>query len=355
MIYSLLADENMYFMSMHAECALHTYSSEFLHSDIISDARKVKGIYCKKVNADILKNIYEYKFEEKDICIDFSKIEEISDNNILGFINYIKKKFCSQNKLVYFLNLNKKIYDNMEIADVFNIMVQSDEVLSGSIGKTKNVIKYEDLIEKNRILLDNKIEKMITDATEECKDEHTSVPVYLSKYINLKKMVESNSRLIRLSIYYLALKMIDNGIVSKNPLDNNNLSLFFHTINGGYIATQLAELLYVDLVYLDHLGPIESVHRKHFEKSIRDNRNYIIVSDVICLGGEIGRARTIVEYCGGKVLGEICLVDIKTIQSERLKSRISLYTVSNECNKIGYTIRTDLCKMCDMRRKEDSK
>ena len=40
------------------------------------------------------------------------------------------------------------------------------------------------------------------------------------------------------------------------------------------------------------------------------------------------------------------LVDIKTIQSERLTSRISLYTVSNKCNKIGYTIRTDLCDMC---------
>lgn len=355
MIYSLLADESMYFISMHAECALHVYSSEFLDKDIISDARKMRGIYCKKINADVLKNIYEYEYEEKDICIDFSRIEEISDNNIVGLVSYIKKRFCSQNKSVYFLNLDKKIYDKMNIDDVFHIIEQSENALSGSIGKVKNALICEDLMKKKRILYNNKFETMIIDATDECKKEHTSVPVYLSKYVNLKKMMESNSRLLRLAIYDLALKMIDNGIVSKNPQDNGNISLFFHTINGGYIATQLAELLYVDLVYLDHLGPIESVHRKHFEKSIHDNRNYIIVSDVICLGGEIGRARTIVEYCGGKVLGEICLVDIKTIQSERLANRTSLYTVSNEYNKIGYTIRTDLCKMCDMCRREEGK
>lgn len=347
MIYSLLADENMYFMSIHAECALHTYSSEFFHDDIISDARKIKGIYCKKVNADILKSIYDYNYEEKDICIDFAGIEEISDNNLVGFISFIKKKFCSQNKTVYFLDLNRKIYDNMNIEDIFQVLEQSEEFVFGKIGNTKNTFTYKKLMEYKQKPFDEKLEKMIIDATDECTNsQHTSVPVYLSQYINLKKMVESNSRLLRLSVYYLALKMIEKGVVSNNPLENNNLSLFFHTINGGYIATQLAELFHIDLVYLDHLGPIESVHRKHFEKSIRDNRNYIIVSDVICLGGEIGRARTIIEYCGGKVLGEISLVDIKTIQSERLTSRISLYTVSNKCNRIGYTIRTDLCDMC---------
>lgn len=353
MIYSLLADKNMYFISIHAECVLHTYSSEFFDDDIMSDARKIKGIYCKKINADILNSIYGYNYEEKDICIDFARITEISENNLVGFISFLKKKFCSQNKIVYFLNLNRKIYDNMNIEDIFQELDKSEEFVFGKIGNNKSIITYKDLMERKQKLFDEKLEKMIIDATDKCTNSlHTSVPVYLSQYINLKKMVESNSRFLRLAIYYLALRMIEKGVVSSNPLDNKNISLFFHTINGGYIATQLAELFQIELVYLDHLGPIESVHRKHFEKSIRDNRNYIIVSDVICLGGEIGRARTIIEYCGGKVLGEISLVDIKTIQSEQLTKRISLYTISNKCNKIGYTIRTDLCDMCG---KEENK
>ncbi len=343
----MLVDENMYFVSMHAECALHTYSSEFFHDEIISDARKRKGIYCNKVNADILNCIYDYDYEERDICIDFGGIEEISDNNLVGLISFIKKQFCSRNKTVYIFNLDKKIYTDMNADNIMETLKESDKMIFGKIGKSKNTITYENLIKCKRKLFDEKLEKMIIDATEECTNSiHTSVPVYLSRYINLKKMVESNSKMLRLAIYYLARKMIDAGIISNNPLENSNISLFFHTINGGYIATQLAELFHIDLVYLDHLGPIESVHRKHFEKSIRDNRNYIIVSDVICLGGEIGRARTIIEYCGGKVVGEISLVDIKTIQSEWLEPRISLYTISKDCNKIDYTIKTALCEKC---------
>lgn len=347
MIYSLLADENMCFVSLHAECALHTYSSEFFQADIISDARKTKGIYCRKINADVLKSIYDQGYEGKNICVDFAKIEEISDNNLVGFISFIKKRFCSQNKAAYFLNLDKKICDKMQEKDAFQVIDQSEEAVFGKIGNAKSLDTYKDLTERRRKLFDEKLEKMIIDSTDDITaSPHTSVPVYLSKYINLKKMMESDARMLRLSIYYLALRMIDRGIASNSPSGNHNLSLFFHTMSGGYIAAQLAELFHVNLVYLDHLGPIESVHRKHFEQDIHDGRDYVIVSDVICLGGEIGRARTIIEYCGGKVLGETSIVDVQSVQSERLNSRTSLYTISKECNKVGYTIRTELCDTC---------
>lgn len=349
MLYSLLADEDIYFINLHAECALHTYSSEFYQYDIMLDARRTKGIYCKKVNANIFENIYEYDYEEKDICIDFSGIEEISKNNLVGFVSKIKKKICSKNQMVYFLILRKEIYEETGMENFLQINNDNNGNIFAKMGNAKGTYTYSQLIMRKEKVFKERLEKMILESTDECTEtqhQHTSVPVYLSHYINLKKMVEAKSRLLRLAIYYLALSMIDAGIMSNNPLDNSNISFFFHTINGGYIATQLAELFHIDLVYLDHLGPIESVHRKHFEKSIRDNRNYIIVSDVICLGGEVGRARTIIEYCGGKILGEICLVDIKTIKNRDVANRISLYTVSNECNKIGYTIKTDLCDVC---------
>ena len=312
MLYSLLADEDIYFINLHAECALHTYSSEFYQYDIMLDARRTKGIYCKKVNANIFENIYEYDYEEKEICIDFSGIEEISKNNLEGFVSKIKKKICSKNQMVYFLNLRKEIYEETGMENFLQINNDNNGNIFAKMGNAKGTYTYSQLIMRKEKVFKERLEKMILESTDECTEtqhQHTSVPVYLSHYINLKKMVEAKSRLLRLAIYYLALSMID-------------------------------------LVYLDHLGPIESVHRKHFEKSIRDNRNYIIVSDVICLGGEVGRARTIIEYCGGKILGEICLVDIKTIKNRDVANRISLYTVSNECNKIGYTIKTDLCDVC---------
>lgn len=235
----------------------------------------------------------------------------------------------------------------MDVDGRFCTIKQTGDAISGRVGRTKKTYSYAELVKKRCELYDEKLEQIIQEVTEDNTSKyHASVPVYLTRYINVKKLVELKPEFFRYLIYELANKMIEQNIVSMNPMENANCNFFFHTINGGYIATQLAELFQMDMVYLDHLGPIESVHRKHFEKSIRDNQNYIIISDVICMGGEVGRARTIIEYCGGRVRGEVCIVDIKTVREEVLNKRVSLYNVSNKHNSIGYMIRTDMCDWC---------
>lgn len=347
MLYSLMVDKSMYFISLHAECALHTYSSEFFHSEILSEARKLKGIYCKKVNADILENIYSYKYGKKDICIDFNRIEEMTENNFWSLINFVKMRFCSVNRCAYLLNVHKKIFEKMDLSDIFQRIRETEKTVSWKIGEGRRNVTYDLLNQKQESLLNERIENMVDVATEENHEKrHASVPVYLSKYINVKKMAVSDPEMARLSVYCLALKMIESGIVKDNPTENEDIRLFFHTINGGFIAVQLAELFHMDFVYLDHLGPIEDFHRKHFEKDIQDSWKYVIVSDVICLGGEVGRAGTIIEYNGGMVLGTVCLVDIETVDGESRYKRASLYTVTSEHNKVEYTIETKLCDIC---------
>lgn len=347
MLYSLLEDRDTYFIKLHAECALHTYSSEFLHAEILSEVKRTKGIFCNKLNADIIENIRNYTYMEKNICLDFENIEEITENNFINLVSFLKNCFCAQNKTVFLINLSADIYKRLGEEKDFQTSKTKDELSWGWIGQYESKCTCQDLIHKQEVLFQEELDKLIVNATD-TKEQivHASTSVYLSKYINLKRMIESNPRMLRLCIYYLAKKLIAEEYISCNPAQNTGISLFFHTMNGGYLAAQLADLLQVDLIYLDHLGPIESVHRKHFEKSIQDSRSYIIVSDVICLGGEVGRAKTIIEYCGGKVLATISLVDIRTIQSQLMNSRISLYTISKECNKIGYTICTDFCEEC---------
>ena len=142
MLYSLLADEDIYFINLHAECALHTYSSEFYQYDIMLDARRTKGIYCKKVNANIFENIYEYDYEEKDICIDFSGIEEISKNNLVGFVSKIKKKICSKNQMVYFLNLRKEIYEETGMENFLQINNDNNGNIFAKMGNAKGTYTY---------------------------------------------------------------------------------------------------------------------------------------------------------------------------------------------------------------------
>lgn len=352
MLYSILNDEINYYINIHAECALHTYVNTFMEEDdneIKNISRQHQGMYCKKVNADIFNHIYEYIYEDKNLCIDFNYIEDVFGNNLISLVSFIKKQFCTKNKNVYLLNLSKNIFNKMNLRDGYQVILENDITMSVKLGTARDEMSISEIISKPRQLFDDKLIKIIGECTIELSPDegmHTSVPVYLSKYINIKKMAENNPRFFRLGIYYLGLQLMNQNVLEREYIRNKEISLFFHTINGGFIATQLAQLFYIDMVYLDHLGPLENVHRKHFEKSILDSKNYIIVSDVICLGGEVGRAKTIIEYCGGRVCGEVCIVDIRTIEKKMINNRISLYTVSKERNSIGYSIRTELCYEC---------
>ncbi len=347
MLYSVLENEEMCYVSIHAECALHTNSNDFLPEESLDEARKNQGFYCDRVNSFILQNIAIYKCEDKDLCLDFSRIDEFYEKGAPGFYTYLKESFYSKGRAVYFLNLKKDLYDPKEIMGDVQKIAEDTETISFCYSESSVVKSYEELISTQKKLFAEKFERLVVKSTDTCDDvPHRSVPVYLSKYVNLKKMVDTDVRMLRYAIYVLACKMVAQKIISEDYNLNRDVSLFFQTLNGGYVATQLAELFGVDMVFLDHLGPKKTVHRKSFEKYIKDNSKYIVVADVICLGGEIGRARTIIEYLGGRVLSEICLVDIRTVQSTSIENRISLYTVSNDCNKIQYMIKTDLCELC---------
>lgn len=356
MLYSILNDESNYYINIHAECALRTYVKNFKEDDeegTKNVSYQEQGIYCKKANADIFHYIKQYTYEDKNLCMDFNMIEDVFVNNLITLISFVKKQFCMRNRNVYLLNLKKHIFNKMELKETIQIIQEDENTISVKMGSARDSERYSEIVNKPIKLFEDKLEKTIRKCTVPLsKDDepHTSVPVYLSQYINIKEMVEKDSQTFRLGIYYLGLKLIQAKILTREYVNNRDINVFFHTINGGFIATQLAQLFSIDMVYLDHLGPVENVHRKHFEKSISDSKSYIVVSDVICLGGEVGRAKTIIEYCGGKISGEVCIVDIKTIEREQKSNRVSLYTVSKEHNCIGYSIKTDLCFGCEVRK-----
>lgn len=351
MLYSLLSDEHMYYIDLHAECALHTYNNSFIESAELSDAKKNKGMYCNSIDTNTLTKLYEYPFEGKDLCLFFDRITAVANpNSLVRLIAYVKNQFCSKNRNVYFVNVNKQVFEVLNEDQSISHLNQDGDLIFGKIGNNKNEYEYHTLISKQRELFQVKLEEMIYAATESWEEGlHVSVPVYITKYINFKHMVDSNLSFVRLIIYKLGIKLIENEIMYEDPKANDNIVIFFHTINGGFIATQLAELFQINSVFLDHLGPIAGVHKKHFEENISDTKQYIVVSDIICLGGEVGRARTIIEYCGGQVICELCLADIRTVKNTE-NNRIALYTITDKCIKIQYMIKTELCNLCQQRR-----
>lgn len=354
MLYSLMNNENCNFICLHAEESLNIPSASFNYDPEPSEVggNDFQGVYAKDITANVLYEIQKSKLWDKNLVLNFNNIKSISGNNVVYLFNEIVKEFCAKEKQVYFINICEEIFKQMKEmlmkyksyirhkGKIYYILTASKRYSNFPISLRKNENSFNELYNK-------RLEGMIEQYSETYDGKsHFSSPVYLSKYINVKKMIENESLFFNFCIYKLAVEMINKKIISDQQYNNKDMFLFFHTLNGSYISTQLAMITKINMVYLDHLGPIESLHKKHFEKCISDNCEYIIVSDVICLGSEVSRAKTIIEYNGGQVKGVACIADIRTTNDSPNPSKASLYTVNNEHNKIDYTIQTELCRNC---------
>ena len=150
------------------------------------------------------------------------------------------------------------------------------------------------------------------------------------------------------------MELVNKDIIELNYAKNRDISLFFHTINGAYIGGLLSALLQMNFVYLDHLGPINSIRKQNFENNIRMANRYIIVSDVICTTSEVGRAETLIEFNGGSILCRVCFADVKIV-NEQDRKQISCININANNNFLNYTIQTELCKNCKEIAKKEAK
>lgn len=358
MLYSMLRNKNYMYLCIHAEEALRipsqTFRNDFSQND--SEYNNTRGIYTTTLSAITIDEIKNEKIEQNFI-VDFKNIRDIGMNNLISFRDVINRLIAS-NKYVILINLCNEltrlfedVLNNKQIP--FDKIIQPENGYSICINTKKRKLfqNYEEIQKGIDELHEDEIRRVV----ENCSDDnesrcHTSSPVYLDRYIDVKQMINSSNRIFHYFIYLLAQKMINKGIIAQSYEQNQNKLLFFHNMNGSYIATLLCLLTRINMVYLDHLGPVTAVHRKNFQNSINDKYEYIIISDIVCMGSEIGRAQTIIEYNGGQYIGNVCVADVETVVSDVDKRRISLTTIKASCNYVKYTIRTEFCNNCERNR-----
>jgi hypothetical protein len=174
--------------------------------------------------------------------------------------------------------------------------------------------------------------------------------VKLPKYINIKAFIEKKE-ISFLGLYLLYKKAKQIGLIEEKYKDENNKPLlFFSSMAGSYLASIFSKLAYFDMVFLNHLGPKNKLYRELHKEQILADRDYLIISDVVCLGAEIERAKTLIEYAGGKLKGIISVVLVDVVSSrpnkEKEIDKISLLNLTGENNKtIKYQIITDFPKI----------
>ena len=269
---------------------------------------------------DLFHRIFESKqYQDYQIVIDFSHVRYIYSNGISRWISWLEK------------NINR-------------VQVCHHEAfwLCNGIGEIKGLRPSEslDYREKFNCYVNHYIKNKCCDKA----GYNTQTGTRLDVYIDVKKIINENVEILRWC--YIIAYDLDAEFTSRGETMTERNMLFCHTLNGSYIAGVLSQLLGLNLIYVDHLGPYNKLNRADFYRNDSRAGKFIIVADMICQGNEFLRAKNIVEYLGGSVRG--CAGILKLEISKRLlQNKIQAFAISYEPNEarteLGYTISTPLC------------
>ena len=337
MIISYIEKPLYIYFNLHAE---EVISSNYLNDDN-------QGIYIKSLQFETVSRLFTFIKEsnssQNNIVLDFNHIEHLQPNILKKIIEIRDLKF----KLI-FLNVSENIIESLSLkniennknisnqkkgyemfyffsdedCDIYDIEIKSDKIFHEDF---KNRLKKED-------------EYII-----EYEKPHASSFVYLYSFIDLKKFISNERPFIYYALYRLAIKIKEKW----QPELNNNPILVGQSLTSTFIVSILSKLLKLDILIFDKIGPITKLYNK-LEKHNFENRKYIVVSDLVCLGTEVKITKSLIEFSGGKYLGNVSLVKVETLTREDLAfdSRdrtISVFSISERNNQeLKYFIYTNL-------------
>lgn len=164
--------------------------------------------------------------------------------------------------------------------------------------------------------------------------------VYVNKYINVKSLFLDYSYMM------LVVKGLKRMIKKNFLYDGKEISLLGVSNNGIILANLLSYELNLQVQSLSRLGPVYCLEDSVDRLNNFSEKNYVLVSDVICMGGELRMAKGIVNILGAHLLGGICVVKIREVYRGNKEEKV--YALLNDINglevdndRIGYQIFID--------------
>jgi hypothetical protein len=353
MIISKLFAENFVYYNLHSE--------EVITSNFIEDNNN--GIFCDRLQSLTVERVIRDIKNVKNIAFDFKFIEGNQPNINKYFTNLKKEGFN-----VALLNITEELIIEFGFDSIRNSTNVTKDILFFDKGTLKPRKKagykifylFEDSLNdfvphKFNIneLFNREFIKKLKRYSESHEKPHTSSYVYLESYINLKKFISEEKALCIYSIYKLALKILEEwreiGPIpfygEGNFNDYKPPILVCQSLNSSYITSILSNLLKLDILILDKIGPVNRIYNS-LDKHIVENRNYIVVSDLVCLGTEVKIVKNIIEFLGGNYLGNVTLIKTETLKKNDIKkidATIAIFSIDRTNNReLGYYISTNL-------------
>lgn len=336
MLISPIIRNRVLYICLHAE---QSFYGTFLADTLEIKKDIITGIYDDELSKTVFDNIKDYIEENKEkydsLVLDFDKLKSVQKNldsiissiiklvntTVLVNIHHIIIHKLSLEEYTSINNLNDVYYKYFYIQDSSNLSIELDirSVFEVEFGE-----KLADITTKNSLQL------------------HHSSSVYLTQFIDIKKLIVSHKYFFIYSLYWLSLDMLYNDKKSWNVKKRDNKVLVCQNLNSSFITSILSSFLLIDLITLDHIGPINKVYNE-IEKKFSSKYEYIIVSDVVCLGTEVRIAKNLIEFSGGKYIGNVCIIRIMTmLEIHRYKDTASIFEITDKNNPINFKIETAL-------------
>lgn len=342
MIISVIFDPKTegFYIDLHAE---QSFTGTFLIFNEINEYNIVDGIYENLLMDETVENINDF-FDgypkSKMIVLDFKNINDVQMNK-----SDLVAELIDKTELLVFKNISEEIIEKIGLK-IFN--------------STSNII-IDDIYPNFFLSKDNKDEIEINDIEDLFKDEllkniilckndklnskkHHSSSVYLPVFINLKNMIVNEKPFFTYVVYKLAIKMREKWDLKDNPNnESKNPVLFCQNLNSSFIASLLSSFLKLDMLSMDHIGPINKVY-SNLKNRIQEGSNYIVISDFVCLGTEVKICKNVINYSGGNYIGNTSIIRVETLKpADDYTDYEYIFKITKENNtEIGYLIETAL-------------
>lgn len=254
--------------------------------------------------------------------LDFSGINKLSLKNknisrlfkIKNAVNYLEKAIFPDNLSDRVDNIficddqyGHLVYHN-DINEVLKEFVEEKIVTQKDFSKTIHIYAYISFFlrdaEKNKYTYD----------IEHLKYLETS-NIYVNSYINIK------SFFLKPTYMYLLINDMTE-LVKKGFSGHGQVCLLGVSNNGIILSRLIAYQLQWEVKSINHIGPKYCLDSDSEALKELTNKKYILISDVICLGGEYRIAKGIIEALGAKLLGAVCVVKIRGVYRNKEESII---------------------------------
>jgi len=342
MLISPIINDRILYVNLHAE---QSFYGTF-HADQLDISKNIiTGIYAEELNLTILENVLKFVRENKSefdvLVLDFQKLIT-AQKNLYEVLNKIRNEM----KFLILKNANLIIIEKLLLNNCLGYFGNKPKAtLHDTFLLDEEAKSKKDLVKEIKDIFDLEFKTKLDSITIENKERrlHHSSSVYLNKFIDIKKLIVEHKLLFLYSCYWLATEMCSKKLDRSWVIEKGSkTTLLCQNLNSSFIASIISSFLLLDVITLDHIGPINKVYNE-IDRKINHGEEYLVISDVVCLGTEVRIAKNIIEFSGGKYAGNICLIRILTMELEEKHRDVeSVFEITKTNNPIHFKITTAL-------------